>query len=555
MTATMTTRAVQSAARLDPRTDSELLTRFLNHHDQAAFATLVQRHGSLVYGVCRRALGASADADDAFQATFLVLVKRAAAIPWRANLGPWLYGVAHRIAAKARFRRDRRFALEKQVDAMPHPETTPVEPDDLSRLFDEELAKLPEEMRRAVVLCELQGLSRKEAAKQLRVSEGTLSSRLGRARKKLAAAFAERGVKLAVPAAVGVSTVLAGSTVKAACDPAGAVPAGVVSLVQEALKAMTISKLKLGAVLASVAVGFSWVAFASDPKPVTPPAVKADPPKTETVPGVVANVNGQPVTRDEFADYLIAKHGREDFDHFVDVKIVERAAEKAKVGVTAVEVDEAAATLGDCVRLWRHWVSRRSKRSEDEWRVDVIRPRLLMEKMFRDNVTASDEELRQAFETEFGERRVCESVQAANVNQPQSAKKIRELIAAGERDVGKIAEGCQGIEIGVSYSSYPHPIGRYPIDPRSRRVAEAVFAAEKLGEFIEVDLTEHPSQVRIEFYKVVEIQPAKEGKSFDVEKDRLGARVFREKMDVAIPKLFEKLKAEAKPVYHLKPAE
>ena len=88
MTATTHTRAVQSAARLDPRTDSELLARFLSHHDQSAFTALVHRHGTLVYGVCRRALGASADADDAFQATFLVLVKRAGAIPWRANLGP-----------------------------------------------------------------------------------------------------------------------------------------------------------------------------------------------------------------------------------------------------------------------------------------------------------------------------------------------------------------------------------------------------------------------------------------------------------------------------------
>jgi RNA polymerase sigma factor (sigma-70 family) len=140
----MAVRTVPSfrlTARDDLRTDAELLNRFVSLHEHSAFASLVVRHGPLVYGVCRRALGATADADDAFQATFLVLAQKAGSVPWRGNLGPWLFGVAHRIARKARFKRDRRFAVEKQVDAMPHPETAPpdrTETDELSRAFDEE---------------------------------------------------------------------------------------------------------------------------------------------------------------------------------------------------------------------------------------------------------------------------------------------------------------------------------------------------------------------------------------------------------------------------------
>ena len=110
MTATLRGRGAAIACD-DPRTDADLLRRFVESGDPPAFAALVDRHGPLVLGVCRRALGAAADADDAFQATFLVLIRKADTMPWRATVGPWLYGVAHRISQKARFKRDRRFAF------------------------------------------------------------------------------------------------------------------------------------------------------------------------------------------------------------------------------------------------------------------------------------------------------------------------------------------------------------------------------------------------------------------------------------------------------------
>ena len=191
LTRSRTNAAVHAAARRDPRTDADLLARFLAHRDEPAFAALVQRHGPLVCGVCRRALGPTADADDAFQATFLVLVQKAGGIRWRANLGPWLFGVAHRIAPQGPVqpRPPVRRGETGGRHAAPgtHSRRTRAESDELSRAFDEELAALPEEMRRAVVLCELQGRSRQQAAKQLRISEGTLSSRLARAQEAAAA--------------------------------------------------------------------------------------------------------------------------------------------------------------------------------------------------------------------------------------------------------------------------------------------------------------------------------------------------------------------------------
>jgi len=134
----------------------------------------------MVLAVCRRALGQ--DADDAFQATFLVLVRRARHTEWRDALGPWLYGVAVRVARKARAARARRRASERQASPMtPEPTVPAAEPDDLSDLLDQELAALPETYRRPLVLCELQGRSRADAARELGLPEGTLSSRLAAA--------------------------------------------------------------------------------------------------------------------------------------------------------------------------------------------------------------------------------------------------------------------------------------------------------------------------------------------------------------------------------------
>src|SRR5581483_9321050 len=162
-------------------TDAELLERFLASRDETAFEALVRRHGPMVLGVCRRILRDSHDAEDAFQATFLVLVRKAASVVPREQLGNWLYGVAYRTALKARTARARRRRHERRAHALPA--AAPAgESLDLRPLLDQHLERLPAAYRAAVVLCDLEGRTKREAARQLGVPEGTLSSRLARGR-------------------------------------------------------------------------------------------------------------------------------------------------------------------------------------------------------------------------------------------------------------------------------------------------------------------------------------------------------------------------------------
>src|SRR5687767_13032638 len=183
------------------RTDGQLLTDYLGVRDEAALAALVRRHAAMVWGVCRRVLRNHSDAEDAFQATFLVLVRRAASIASRELLANWLYGVAHQTAVKARATAAKKARREKQVTAMPEPAATGQDSwNDLLPILDQELSRLPEIYRAAVVLCELEGRTRKEAARQLGVPERTLAARVARGRALLAKRLSRRGVVLSAAA-------------------------------------------------------------------------------------------------------------------------------------------------------------------------------------------------------------------------------------------------------------------------------------------------------------------------------------------------------------------
>ena len=239
-------------------TDAKLLEWFVSAHDEAAFTAIVRRHGPLVRGVCRRLLRSHQDAEDAFQATFLVLARKAASITARGLLANWLYGVAHRTALKAKSRAARRQARERQVAQMPEPKA--VERDlwgGLELVLDQELSRLPDKYRNAIILCDLEGKTRKQAARELGVPEGTVASRLATARDTLAKRLARHGLALsgaalaaALPskAAAGVPPAALSATIKAvtlvaAGQGASTVSANVALLTKGVLKAMFIGKL------------------------------------------------------------------------------------------------------------------------------------------------------------------------------------------------------------------------------------------------------------------------------------------------------------------------
>jgi RNA polymerase sigma factor (sigma-70 family) len=176
--------------------DGRLLERFVNHQDQDAFAELVARHGPLVLGVCRRVLHDPHDADDVFQATFLVLARKARSIRKPGSLSCYLHGVAYRLALKLKASAGRRRALERRVP----PAESKVDLDlswrEVRALIDEELQRLPENQRQPLVLCYLEGQTQDEAASQLGWSRGTLKRRLECGRERLRLRLSRRGVTL-----------------------------------------------------------------------------------------------------------------------------------------------------------------------------------------------------------------------------------------------------------------------------------------------------------------------------------------------------------------------
>jgi RNA polymerase sigma factor (sigma-70 family) len=187
-------------------TDRELLRRFVQLQDAEAFEMLVGRHAALVHGVCRRVLRHEQDAEDAFQATFLVLAKKARAVRWRDSAGAWLYEVAHRLSFKARAAAVRRRAREGRVAGPPDAAPAAAEATwrETQAILEQELRRMPEKYRAPVLLCCLEGATRDEAARQLGWSLRTVKRRLEEGRALLRERLARRGVPLAA-ALVGVT--------------------------------------------------------------------------------------------------------------------------------------------------------------------------------------------------------------------------------------------------------------------------------------------------------------------------------------------------------------
>jgi RNA polymerase sigma factor (sigma-70 family) len=252
--------------------DRELLARFAAQRDdagEAAFAALVARHGPMVWGVCRRWLREPADVDDAFQATFLVLARRAGSIRVEHSLGPWLHGVSVRVAARARVVAVRHHTRERVSDELDScVAVDPSGPDELRPVIDEELAQLPARYRAVLVVCYLEGLTHEEAAARLGCPVGTIRSRLARGRSQLRRRLERRGLAPAgvaqalgqIPALGGVAPtdLLARTTARSAVrlaagqTLAGTVPASVATLVAGVSRTMQLSKLGIAATVLAV---------------------------------------------------------------------------------------------------------------------------------------------------------------------------------------------------------------------------------------------------------------------------------------------------------------
>lgn len=277
-------------ATLDGATDRRLLDDFLAERDEAAFAELVRRYGPVVWGVCRRRLGNHQDAEDAFQATFLVLVRRGATMTPDTPLGPWLHKVAVMTSRNVLRQNRRRAAVSGPMEY----ELAATSPDqDLGLDLDTALLALPERDRVPIVLCHLQGLTRREAALRLECPVGTLSARLHRALTRLRARLGRRGATalavagvLAVPAdlqAAAVRSAIIFSTTNSTAAGVSPVVAGLTDGVlrmfwmKKALAGLVAALLVSGGLLAGLAARSDDVAWATEPLPAEPQAQPEEP--------------------------------------------------------------------------------------------------------------------------------------------------------------------------------------------------------------------------------------------------------------------------------------
>ncbi len=294
--------------------DAQLLHRFLTERDESAFTILVQRYGAMVWGLCVRRLGETPEAEDAFQATFLVLVRKGASLRGPQLLGPWLYGVAYRTALKLRGQRVRRTARETPLPPQIAEERREAIESDLLCILDEEIQRLPTKYRLPVLLCYVQGLSCEEAAQRLRCAKGTIFSRLSRARDllrrrliqrgvevsagALAAVLAENAVLRAAPSLVLRETTIRTSLLLAAGTAGQSLSAPLAALVEGVVRSMFLSKVKFVTIvvlaIGIAGAGTGFLGFRTDAEPPAPKKKKID-----SAPATPLSVAVRPKEKDE----------------------------------------------------------------------------------------------------------------------------------------------------------------------------------------------------------------------------------------------------------------
>ncbi|MFL5241127.1 MAG: sigma-70 family RNA polymerase sigma factor [Gemmataceae bacterium] len=383
-------RHLRRAAILSPDSagsaDGHLLNCFIADRDKAAFEALVRRHGPMVWGVCRRILFNFQDAEDAFQATFLVLIRKAESIVPREMTANWLYGTACKTALKMRSISAKRSAREKQVVKLPEPCVLRAERDnDWQAVLDNELCRLAANYRSAVVLCDLEGRTRKEAARLLGVPEGTLSARLDRARQTLAKRLARQGLALTgsalatailhQSASAGAPTAVASATITAAIAlisghalTSGIVSAKVITLSEGVIQAMFLTKLKMAAaVVVAISLigtagfyGSAWVSAQDarqDNGPVAAEAANNQPESPQSVERRLANLEKQLARLlDEVKALKNEIKGKEGATHDKNLKGEapgkEASAAKEEASMRIIELKHAKAAAANNI-LWK----------------------------------------------------------------------------------------------------------------------------------------------------------------------------------------------------------
>jgi RNA polymerase sigma factor (sigma-70 family) len=309
---------------LQELSDGQLLARFASCRDEAAFDSLLQRHGSMVLHVCRRVLHRHQDAEDAFQGTFLLLAQKAGSILKQESLASWLYGVAYRLAIKSRARMARQEAREKRAGRMRQTQAgIKAAWDELQAALDEEMHRLPPKHQVPLVLCYFEGKTHEEIARLLGCPVGTVHSRVVRAREMLKRRLARRGLALPAAALATVLTANVASAVpaqllSATCTaaiahaagktiPAGLVTAEAAALANGGLTAMTPTYLKLGlamlVALGVVAAGAGAMLSGLSPDKAPEAASASAPPKTEAA----KSGDATPERRDRFGEPLPAE--------------------------------------------------------------------------------------------------------------------------------------------------------------------------------------------------------------------------------------------------------
>jgi RNA polymerase sigma factor (sigma-70 family) len=439
--------------------DVQLLERFATARDEfaeQAFEALIERHGPMVFRVCRGVLGNDHTAEDAFQATFLVLARKARSLYVTGSLASWLYGVAHRVARRARSDAARRARHERRSAEVTRAgnHEMPSWRDDLSIVGDE-IERLPADLRDVVVLCYLEGKTYDEAAFGLGVADSTVRGRLARARRRLRARLIRRGFTLSVelllvqascrPARAACSGPLVDRTVHAAIGVAAGktaaaalVSMSVATLTEGVLSTMLLTKLKTAAVLVSIAVAVCGTGVLArqasgwggdDSKapgghaarldngdaqseqpgwnddavaqraPTTSPAgssLFSDGPK---FPAIAAHVNGVAITRDELAEFCLARHGAKDLETLTTLALIEHACRDRGItigqGHLQREFSAMAARVHMSPAAFLTMLEKERGMTREVYFRDVIYPRTALRKLGAE----TDEEQQKLYET------------------------------------------------------------------------------------------------------------------------------------------------------------